>query len=999
MKKVKFLLITLATVLATLSVAAQNVKVTGTVKDSSGEPLIGASILLKGSTTVGTMTDFNGAYSITVPGNATLVASMVGYETEEKAVNKASKIDFVLSEDAQFLDNAIVVGYGSAKRPGTLVGSVATVREEAIKNNPSSSALDKLQGQVAGLAVMTTGGVAGDNAISMTLHGMGSLGASSTPLYLVDGVPVSARTIMAINPNDIASISVNKDASATSIYGSRAANGVIYIATKNGSFNSDATVTIRSQYGTSTLANWSIYKNMMNADELKKFWIRSGIHDAQYIEDHYTNLGYDADTKWYKYLQKEWAPQYQNDISVEGGSNKISYMIGISQHHEEGSTIGNYYDRYTLRTSIQARPKDWLRTGVSANLYMDDYARNPFWSSNNGGFNAYSDGGLSMTANPLYPAIDPITGEEYPDAYPNDIWNPWNLVKNRVQKFKQYGLTGNMFVQVEPIRNLIFKSQVGLDGDFRLTFNTRNPLYFGNGGNGARSRGTIFEYTAQITNTIEYSFNIADDHDITLLVGQEGIQEYYDTFSATGQNITDFRRIVLDQAPSSQRSISEDMSEARFLSFFGHLDYSLFGRYLFDATIRNDASSRFGANNRNALFWSVGAKWKAKREAFLKDVDWLNDLNVKVSYGTQGNAAIGNYSSLATLGGAGAYNQQTASLIVSSPANPGLTWEKQGLFTIGLEGKLLNFIDFDFQFYNRKTSSMLMDVPFPYTAGFSGMTDNVGSLTNTGIDITLGMDILRNRDYFFRVSTTFNYNEEKVTELFQGLERWEMPDYGLAYVVGKPVMFYCPIFAGIDPADGRQTWYVPGDNVDITNMDPKNITKTFDEGALNQNTGLRYNPPIWGGFSISGGWKGITVQADFSYVLGKTLINNDAYFYSNPPQNTDNTYIKDVSDFWTPDNTDAKYPDWTKGESMQFDTRFYEDASFLRLKALQIGYSLPESLLKKQKVFKGIRVSFTGRNLLTATKYTGIDPEVDSNLTVGMPGNTKQFVGGIELTF
>jgi len=998
MKRVKFLLIALMTVLATLSVAAQNIKVSGTVTDPSGQPLIGASVILKGSTSVGTMTDFNGYYALSVPANGTIVASMVGYETQEKTIAKQAKIDFVLAEDAEFLDNAIVVGYGSAKRPGSLVGSVTTVKEEAIKNNPSSSALDKLQGQVAGLAVMTSGGVSGDNAISMTLHGVGSLGASSTPLYLVDGVPVSARTIMAMNPNDIASISVNKDASATSIYGARAANGVIYIATKNGGFNSEATVTIRSQYGTSTLANWSLYNNMMTSEELKKFWIRSGIHDAQYIKEHYTDKGYDADTKWYKVLQKEWAPQYQNDISVEGGSSRISYMVGLSQHHEEGSTIGNFYDRYTLRSNIQARPKDWLKMGVNMNLYMDSYARNPYWSSNNGGFSRYATGGLSYLSNPLLPNIDPITGVDYADEYPNGNFNQYNLVKNYNTTFRQYGVTGSLYVQIEPVRNLIFKSQAGLDGDIRYGTTIVNPTYFLAAGSGQRSRNNTFEYTAQITNTLEYSFNIADDHDISVLIGQEGIQGYEDFFSAAGSKISEPRLLVLQQTDGSSRSVSESYSEYRFLSFFGHLDYSLFNRYLLDVTVRNDASSRFGANNRNALFWSVGAKWRAKRENFLKDVTWINDLNVKVSYGTQGNAAIGNYDALALLGAAGAYNQETSSLIVTSPANPGLTWEKQGLFTIGIEGKLLNFIDFDVQFYNRQTSSMLMDIPYPYTTGFSSMTANVGGLNNKGIDISLGLDILRNRDYFFRLSGTFNYNKEKVTELFQGLDRWAMSNYGFAYVVGEPVMFYAPIFAGIDPEDGRQTWYIPGDNPDVTTMDPSRITKNFTDD-LEQNTGLKYNPPMYGGFSVSGGWKGITVQADFSFVLGKTLINNDAIFYANPLNNTEDNQIKDVNDFWTPENRYAKYPDWTKGETMQFDTQFYEDASFLRLKSLQIGYSLPESLLRNQKVFKGVRISFTGRNLLTATKYTGIDPEVDSNLSVGLPGNTKQFIAGLELSF
>ena len=278
------------------------------------------------------------------------------------------------------------------------------------------------------------------------------------------------------------------------------------------------------------------------------------------------------------------------------------------------------------------------------------------------------------------------------------------------------------------------------------------------------------------------------------------------------------------------------------------------------------------------------------------------------------------------------------------------------------------------------------------------MTANVGGLSNRGIDITLGLDILRNRDYFFRLSGTFNYNQEKVTELFQGLDRWAMSNYGYAYVVGQPVMYYAAIYAGVDPEDGRQMWYLPGENPDVTTMDPSRVTKTYTDD-LEQNTGMRLHAPIYGGFSVSGGWKGFTVQADFSYVLGKTLLNNDMYFYANPWNNTENTQIKDISDFWTPANRNAKWPDWTKGETVQFDTHIYENASFLRLKALQVGYSLPESLLKNQKVFKGVRISFTGRNLLTATKYSGIDPEVDSNLSIGMPGNTKQFVAGLELTF
>ena len=290
-----------------------------------------------------------------------------------------------------------------------------------------------------------------------------------------------------------------------------------------------------------------------------------------------------------------------------------------------------------------------------------------------------------------------------------------------------------------------------------------------------------------------------------------------------------------------------------------------------------------------------------------------------------------------------------------------------------------------------------MDVPYNYTTGFPTLKANVGSLSNKGIDVTLGVDILRGKDYWLRASTTFNYNAEKVTGLFNGLDRWEMTGTGLAYVVGKPVMFYAPIFAGIDPADGAPMWYLPGEDVDETTM--KETTKDFDEASLTQNTGLRYTPPIYGGFSIGGGWRGFSVQADFSYVLGKTLINNDAYFYANPNVFPEQNYHKCVADFWTPENTDAEYPDWSKGYEMQFDTHMYENANFLRLKNLQVAYALPKRFLQGQNVLSGLKVTFTGRNLLTATKYSGLDPEVAGNLTLGRLGNSKQYLFGLELTF
>lgn len=979
---------------------AQNITVTGNVKDSStGEFVPFASISVKGTMT-GASTDADGQYSMTVPADGVLVFTSLGYHSAEIFVDGKTVIDVELDPDKEVLESAVAVGYGSARKVGTLVGSVTTVKSEAITNAPSASPLDQLQGQVAGLAVMTTGGIAGESNVSMSLHGVGSLGSSSTPLFIIDGIQSSSRAIMAMNPNDIESISILKDAAATSIYGSRAANGVVFVTTKAGSYNERASVTIRSQYGMSTLANTSIYENMMNGDELKDFWVRSGILTPDYIKKTFTDKGYTHNTQWYKYFMNLVTPQYQNDVTIQGGGQKVAYMISGSQFHQEGFTPGNFYDRYTVRSNVQARPADWIKVGVNLNLSLDNTQQNPNWGSAMNGMASYLVGGLSFLLNPLYPAVDE-NGKVFEEKFIGlNQMNPNFYMANVTDQYDRYGANGTVFLELEPVRNLKFVSRAGVDGYFQLNSWQMKPSYAAKYSSSSPYLGRTAElyYSATITNTVEYSYEINHNNKFSVLAGQEGVANYSDHFGAKISGFTDDRVVMLPIGTMSTVSLYESFSESKFLSFFGHADYTLFDRYFFDATIRNDAVSRFGADVRNAMFWSAGARWNAKKESFLKNVRAINSLDVKASYGTQGNSAIGDYSSLGLISASGKY-QESAGVAVTQPANAKLSWEQQALLTVGVSGRAFNALDFEVEFYQRKTSSMLMDVPNPYTTGFTSTSQNVGSMQNTGVDVTLGVDIYRSADAFVRFNTTFNYNAQKITELFDGRKRWEIANTSVAYVVGNPVMFYAPIYAGVDPADGRMMWYVPGEDKDVTTMEE--TTKVFDEASLTQNTGKSRYAPINGGFSFSGGWKGLSVQADFTYVLGKSLLNNDGYFYGNPNNNVGVvTQIKSMSDFWTPTNTDAKYPDWSNGAVMQFDTHILENASFLRLKNLQVAYSLPSNLLGwTNGAVKDFKITLTGRNLLTATKYTGIDPEINSNLTYGVAGNSKQILGGIEITF
>ena len=1002
MKKAKLFFSALF-VLIGVTLSAQNVTVKGTIKDAStGDAVPFASIQIKGTST-GTNSDVDGAYSISASSSATLIFSSIGYINAEVAVNGRNVIDVVLEPDTEALENAIVVGYGSAKKVGNLVGSVATVKSDIVKNAPAASALDNLQGQVAGLSVLTTGGVAGDNNVSMKIHGSGSLSSSTAPLYVIDGVPSTSYSIMAMNPNDILSISVLKDASSTSIYGARAANGVVFVTTKSGSYNSNARVTVRSQYGISTLANPYLYESLMSGDELKDFWIRAGIYTPAQIKANYTDQGYVANTKWYKIMQQLDNPQYQNDVTIEGGGAKVAYMVSASQFHQRGTSVGNYYDRYTVRSNVQGHPKEWLKVGLNLNLSIDENRTNPNWGDHDDNAN-YLSGGLSFLLNPLYPVYDE-DGKLITPRFPGNINNPYVYDANRLTKYNGYGLNGAAYIEIEPIKNLKFRSQVGTDTRFTVGVGGSLPSSPLASGTGSKSRSFKNNSYNTITNTLEYAFTIANDHAISVLLGQEGVSNTYDAFSASSTGQTDDRLLRLDDGKPATIPMEEKWEASKFFSFFGHADYSYAGKYIVDLTVRNDASSRFGSHVRNAWFWSAGAKWNARNERFVKDTPWLNDLSLKASYGTQGNAAIGDYKHLALIG-AGRKYDDGESWVVAQPSNNDLTWERQSLFTAGFSTRLFNLLDLEVEYYYRKTSDMLMDVPYAYTTGFDELTANVGGLSNTGVDITLGVDILRSRDYYLRFNAAFNYNKQKITELFDAAwdedlqrYRWEIPNTGVAYVQGKPVSFYYPIFAGIDPADGAPMWYLPGEDRDVPTMDPERTTKVFDEDALTQNTGRVRHAPINGGFGLEGGWKFLSFRADFSYVLGASLIDNDMYFYANPVNFAGYNTYNGVSDFWTPDNTDAAWPDWSKGYTMQFDTHLLEDASFLRLKSLQIGVALPNKWLESQKFFNSVRLTFTGRNLLTFTKYRGIDPEVNSNLTTGKVGNSKQYLIGLELSF
>ena len=961
-------------------VTAQVTKVTGTViSEEDGLPVVGASILVKG-TAVGTVTDMDGKFQLpNVPSSAkTLVISFIGMKSQELPIKQTMNV--ILKPDTETLEEVVVLGYGSGKKIGSIVGSVAKVNSEKLSAKPVANAMDALQGQVSGLQVYTSSGEPGSSSSSY-IRGVGSLTADNEPLYVLDGTPVSSSVMVMMNPNDFESVTVLKDASATSIYGSRAANGVIYITTKRGKIGEKAVITASGNYGTARLARR--VSNPMNSTELLNYQLSHGII-KQETYDKYINSG--IDTNWEDYFFKDDAPTYQANLSIQGGSNKTMYYVSGSYYFQDGITPRSEYNRYTFRSNLESRPTDWLRFGANFGATYDEQQTSLFTYQ---GSNNLNGGIFGTILNPTYYNPYGEDGSKL-DVIPGlNRYSPYYLSDKQPSSSNTAQLDGTAFIQLNPIEGLTIRSQFGIEAyDFRQT--SKRLASHPNATQGGYTY-EAFRRNAKltITNTAEYNFKIKDIHDFTILIGQEGIKNDYQRFGSetTGQSDDRLSMLEAGTAATLLGADENDLYTYQFLSFFGRINYALNDKYFADFSIRNDASSRFGKDNRNAIFMSGGLMWNMKKESFLEDVNFLSDLKLKASIGTTGNSSIGNYDHLALVG-TNLYNAQ-GGWKINTPGNGDLGWEKQTLANIGIEASFWNKYRIELTYYNKKTSNMLMDVPVPYTSGFSSITQNMGSMTNSGVEIAVSLDLLKTKDWFVGFNMNYAYNKNKITELFYGYDEWAMPNYLVSYNVGEPVQYYMAEWAGVDPADGQQMWYIPGTDGETT--------KEYDKERLQQATGKKRYAPHNGGFGLNVSWKGLSLNADFAWVLGKYMVNNDYYFAANPYNFAGYNQSKDVLNEWKEPGDITDIPAY--GNVMQFDTHLLENASFLRLKNISLSYTLPKNWLLPTKVIQGVRIMATARNLFTITNYKGADPELDTNLTYGAYPNTKQFTIGAELTF
>ena len=691
---------------------------TGTVTDAStGETIVGASVVLKGSTTQWAMTDDLGQYSLTV-----LEVSFMGYTTLEVPVNGRTTVDVQLEMDAQMLDDVIVVGYGTARKITSVVGSASTVKNEVLMNRPSANVGDALQGQVAGLQIFSQSGEPmGD--ISMRLRGVNSINAGTTPLFILDGSPVSSDVFNSLNSNDIENIVVLKDASSTAIYGSRAANGVIYITTKKGRAGEKPVVKLSGQYGISTIVNHKM--TLMNSDQWFQFQTLANPNWTPTAQQQEA-IDMDINTNWLDFFFNEAAPVWSADLSVSGASDKTDYYFSFGAFSQTGTAPFSDLGRYSLRTNINTKATNWLKLGVNLGMSYQDYQTAGFSTTGNSWYNP------TTASNWMLPWVTPyVINRDDPDNPYVDysqtadffeqvgMYNTIYLQEMQPSNYTRVNLNINTYEEITPVKGLTLKAQQGLEAydytyDYASNPDPEGPFPLA----GSHNKTFRRYYQFTFTNTAEYRFAIAEKNHFSILAGQEAIFDKYESTGMSVDGITDWRLNLISQGTTPNMP-SSSITESVFNSYFARLSYDFNEKYFLDASWRLDGSSYFGENNKYANFWSVGAMWDIKKEDWMQGAGWINDLRLSASYGTTGNSSLpGAYLSLGTIGTFGTRYDGLTGWGASQAGNPDLTWETVASLNIGVTARLWNFLDFTVEYYDKKTSDMLMQIPYSLTTGY-----------------------------------------------------------------------------------------------------------------------------------------------------------------------------------------------------------------------------------------------------------------------------------------
>ena len=996
MKRISSILVCLA--FMSLTAFAQDIQIAGKVTSADdGSLLPGVAVQIKGTST-GTATNIDGEYTIKAPSDAVLVFSSVGMLSQEVAVEGKSTINVVMEAEIAGLDEVIVVGYGTTTR-ASFVGSSSVVRSKDIEDKPVSSFDKSLQGMATGLLTSTQSGTPGSST-DVIIRGIGSINASTDPLYIVDGVPIASGDLYAyrfyttnplasLEPSDIESINVLKDASATSIYGARASNGVIVITTKKGR-EGKTKFEFNTQIGQSQRVTNNF--NVLNAAEYKELiyeqWVNAGVDPAEAYAS-IDEMG-DIDTDWpSQVFRSAWDQRYS--LKASGGGEKTNFYISGNYRDQDGIVIGSGMKRYSARLNVDHKATQWLNLGFNSTAVYTD-----IWGGAGEGY--YAD---PVTSCFFVPPIYPVKNDDgtYFQEIPENLdYNPVSsaLVDKNGSNQKRY--LGNVYVEMELLKGLKFKSSGGAD-----YFLMGEDLYWspltpsGEGYNGYSEYASTERFNWIVTNTLNYnrSFNV---HNVSVLLGQEAQKLSVFSTAVAAQNFPSPRFVTLVNA-AEPLTASSSLEGASLASFFARADYNFDNKYYFSLSGRRDGSSRFGANNRWANFGSVGASWRITQESFMSGLTFIDDLRIRASYGTSGNQEIlayttsgdpynDYYPSMGLYIYGQDYNGQPGSGL-SQLENPDLQWEKNETMNLGLDFTIIHGrISGTVEYYIKNTNDLLLLVPISSTTGVRTIMKNVGAMQNRGVEIQLGAAII-DADFKWNVSANVSFNQNEVTALNNDEPIYDGATRQRAEVGHSYRTFYLERWAGVNPADGSAMWYDADGNPVMNYADAEKVL--LDAKA---------DPDFFGSFSSTFSYKGVNLSCQFYGMYGNSIFNNSDRYLSSDGGGTANVDRRQLGRWQEPgDITDVPKRIDGASWSNKNSTRHLEDGSYLRLKNVTLSYNIPKSVLQKIKV-DGLRVYVSGDNAYTWTKFSGWDPEssLDGTSWFKYP-NAKTYSVGLDLTF
>ena len=1003
----KFVLLIMIVLSAGALALAQNKRISGTVKGVDGKPIAGATVLVEG-TSIGTTTNAEGRFSVQAPADGTLVVSFIGYASKSVNIAGKTRLDIALKEDTHAIDDVIVVAYGTAKKE-SFTGSVAVVKGEELEHRKVSNVTKALDGLAPGVQVTSGSGQPGSGT-TVAIRGFGSINASSTPLYVVDGIPYDGA-ISAINPDDIASISILKDASASVLYGARGANGVVLINTKKGNRN-ETNVELKINVGVSSRAipryetvgardfmeiMYSAFYNDYGSNAVaqmasgsKRIFGSNEMYnpydvplaqlftaDGKVRDD--AKLLWDED--WLDEVTDNAALRQEYGASVSGGNEKTQYMFSLGYLNEDGVLKTTNFERYSGRLNVETQAKPWFAAGMGAN-----FARN---STNSSQTSASATSNVFFSAQmmaPIYPVYqrDPETGDylrdangrkqfDYGSSRPSGQQTNFNSIATLYDdKYAQtsYSLSARAHMDFMGISDhwsegLKFQLNFGTDYYNSQSMTYYNP-FFGN----AESVGGRIQKTN--TTSLGYTFNqllsynrTFDRHNIDLLLGHEYYAYTTSDLSGHKTGLPGGGIYELDAAAvivGTGSSTDEDRIE----SVFSRIGYSYDDKYYLSGSWRTDGSSRFARSTRWGNFWSVGASWRMSQEAFMRDISWLNNLTLKFSYGVQGNNSVGSYYAYQALYDTGSPNATLPGATINDVANEDLTWESNHNLNVGLEARLLDRIDLSFEFYNRKTTDMLLSYPLASSSGFDSYYRNSGEMRNRGIEFAVTGRIFDRRDFQWSVTWMGSTVRNKVLKLTEDGK----DIIGSTQIIreGETLYsYYVARSAGVDPMTGEKMyWATDKDGNDY-------ITKSTTVAQANRVIAGSRIPDLYGSLSTSLRWKNLDFSISTNYSIGGK--NYDGVYYEFMScYYTAQAKHKDMLRAWRKPGDVTDVPKYTIGETPIVTDDKLVDASYFSIKNITLGYTLPRRWTSKIG-FKAARVSASVDNLCIFTHLKGMDPQ------------------------